>query len=296
MIKKIISIILTCFMIFSFAACSKNSNNENSSQDNQNTASNSSTTQHENVKKGVSGYQLNPPEDNDDVAIVHTTKGDICIRFFPEEAPKAVENFLTHAKNGYYNGLTFHRVIKNFMIQTGDPEGTGAGGESIWQKDFEDEFCDYLLNIPGSVAMANSGANTNGSQFFINQSNDVNPIDWEALQKTYDDLSAQLEEMKKEYTEQEIAQVINRYYNSFCNPSLMSQETKNIYEKYGGNYFLDGAFNTQRRGHTVFGQVYQGLDTVNIIAQVETDDNSKPKEEIKITSIEVMKYKDAKNK
>jgi peptidylprolyl isomerase len=101
-------------------------------------------------------------------AILKTTQGDIEIELREDLAPKAVENFSTHIKNGYYNGLIFHRVIKNFMIQTGDPTGTGRGGESIWGKTFEDEFKpNVIFNRAGIVAMANRGPNTNGSQFFI---------------------------------------------------------------------------------------------------------------------------------
>ncbi|KAI9145218.1 peptidyl-prolyl cis-trans isomerase cyp15 [Paraphysoderma sedebokerense] len=103
-------------------------------------------------------------------AIMHTTAGDIHIKLFPEHAPKAVENFVTHSKNGYYNGHLFHRVIKGFMIQTGDPSGDGTGGESIWGNDFEDEFTKALKHDrPYTVSMANAGPvqSTNGSQFFI---------------------------------------------------------------------------------------------------------------------------------
>ena len=102
------------------------------------------------------------------VAVVKTTQGEIEIELRPDLAPKAVENFITHSKNGYYNGLIFHRIIKNFMLQTGDPEGTGRGGESIWGKPFKDEFAaNAVFDKPGILAMANSGRNTNGSQFFI---------------------------------------------------------------------------------------------------------------------------------
>ena len=102
------------------------------------------------------------------VAVVETTQGSIQIELRPDLAPKAVENFVTHSKNGYYDGLIFHRVIKNFMLQGGDPTGTGRGGESIWKKAFEDEFSSKaLFDKPGVLAMANSGSNTNGSQFFI---------------------------------------------------------------------------------------------------------------------------------
>ncbi|MCJ1391136.1 hypothetical protein MMC18_003998 [Xylographa bjoerkii] len=100
-------------------------------------------------------------------AIIHTTYGDIHIRLFPEAAPKAVENFVTHSKNGYYNNTIFHRVIRKFMIQCGDPLGDGTGGESIWGKEFEDEFSTLKHDKAYTVSMANAGPNTNGSQFFI---------------------------------------------------------------------------------------------------------------------------------
>ena len=100
--------------------------------------------------------------------IIHTTYGDIWIKLYPEEVPRTVENFSTHAKNGYYDGIIFHRVIKGFMIQTGDPMGDGTGGESIWGGEFEDEFHRSLKHDrPFTVSMANAGPNTNGSQFFI---------------------------------------------------------------------------------------------------------------------------------
>jgi len=102
------------------------------------------------------------------VAVVETTQGKIEIELRPDLAPLAVENFITHSKNGYYNNLIFHRIIKNFMIQGGDPTGTGRGGESIWGKAFKDEFApNAVFDKPGILAMANAGANTNGSQFFI---------------------------------------------------------------------------------------------------------------------------------
>ncbi|WP_445478209.1 peptidylprolyl isomerase [Lysinibacillus irui] len=100
---------------------------------------------------------------------MNTTLGAIKIKLFPEHAPKTVENFLGHAKSGYYNGIIFHRVIQDFMIQGGDPTGTGMGGESIWGNSFEDEFSDQLFNLRGALSMANAGPNTNGSQFFIVQ-------------------------------------------------------------------------------------------------------------------------------
>ena len=101
-------------------------------------------------------------------AVIHTTLGDIHVQFFPNECPRTCENFSTHARNGYYDGIVFHRVIKNFMVQTGDPLGDGTGGQSIWGGEFEDEIVrDLRHDRPFTVSMANAGPNTNGSQFFI---------------------------------------------------------------------------------------------------------------------------------
>lgn len=99
--------------------------------------------------------------------ILHTNHGDISLVLFADEAPKTVANFVKHARDGYYDGVIFHRVIKDFMIQGGDPTGTGMGGESIYGGSFEDEFVPSLFNLYGSLSMANAGPNTNGSQFFI---------------------------------------------------------------------------------------------------------------------------------
>ncbi len=97
-----------------------------------------------------------------------TTQGTIEFRLFDEAAPKTCENFRTHVKNGYYDGVVFHRIIEEFMIQGGDPTGTGRGGESIWGRPFEDEcHADLKFDRPGLLAMANAGPGTNGSQFFI---------------------------------------------------------------------------------------------------------------------------------
>ena len=97
-----------------------------------------------------------------------TTQGSITFDLFADLAPKTCENFTTHCKNGYYNDVIFHRIIEKFMIQGGDPTGTGRGGESIWGKNFEDEYArDLQFDKAGILAMANAGPNTNGSQFFI---------------------------------------------------------------------------------------------------------------------------------
>lgn len=137
----------------------------------------------EDATKGRDAFNEKPPADEllaaSDVGksittslpeevIMHTNLGDIHMKLYPEECPKTVENFTTHCKNGYYDNLIFHRVIKGFMIQTGDPLGDGTGGQSIWGREFEDEFHKSLRHDrPFTVSMANAGPNTNGSQFFI---------------------------------------------------------------------------------------------------------------------------------
>ncbi|MFA5059307.1 MAG: peptidylprolyl isomerase [Candidatus Omnitrophota bacterium] len=104
-----------------------------------------------------------------DVKVVfETNQGNIVLKLYPDIAPKTVENFTGLVNKGYYDGIIFHRVIKNFMIQGGDPTGTGAGGESLWGGTFEDEFSKSVsFEKPGILAMANAGPGTNGSQFFI---------------------------------------------------------------------------------------------------------------------------------
>ena len=103
------------------------------------------------------------------IATIKTNHGDLRIKLFPEHAPKTVANFIALSKDGYYDGVIFHRIIKDFMIQGGDPTGTGMGGESIYGESFEDEFSEELYNVRGALSMANAGPNTNGSQFFIVQ-------------------------------------------------------------------------------------------------------------------------------
>jgi peptidylprolyl isomerase len=116
---------------------------------------------------------LHADEQNPHV-ILQTTQGNIELELYPDVAPLAVENFMTHIKNGYYNGIAFHRIIKDFMIQGGDPTESGRGGESIWKKPFKDEFKGKLFDKAGILAMANAGPYTNGSQFFITTS----PTPW----------------------------------------------------------------------------------------------------------------------
>ncbi|MGN0243164.1 MAG: peptidylprolyl isomerase [Lachnospiraceae bacterium] len=125
------------------------------------------TVESQAVKKSS---QFTKPKKGETIAVMQIKGyGNVSVKFFKKAAPKAVENFVTHAKEGYYDGLTFHRVIDSFMIQGGDPTGTGMGGESIWGEEFENECTDDLLVVRGSLCMANAGPDTNGSQFFIMQ-------------------------------------------------------------------------------------------------------------------------------
>ena len=188
------------------------------------------------------------PKAGETVAVFHTNHGDIAVRLFPEQAPKTVENFTTHAKNGYYDGLIFHRVINDFMIQGGDPTGTGCGGESIWGESFEDEFDMELRNYRGALSMANAGPNTNGSQFFIVQAKEV-PMQ----------LIGQMQKLADRGFPEEV--------------------TEN-YAQVGGTPHLDFR-------HTVFGQVYDGMDVVDAIAAVKTGAADKPVDPVIITGIDV---------
>ncbi|WEG72653.1 peptidylprolyl isomerase [Vagococcus intermedius] len=191
--------------------------------------------------------------DNESAVKMVTSEGTMTIKLFPELAPKAVENFMTHAKEGYYNKTKFHRVIKDFMIQGGDPKGTGVGGESIWQEEFAPEISNQLYHINGALAMARTNGDvsekTQGSQFYIVQNH----------QDTADGL------LIDDYPEK----IIEAYRN-------------------GGTPFLD-------KEYSVFGQVIEGLDVIDKIANVEVEADasggqpSKPKKDVTVKSIKIIK-------
>lgn len=191
--------------------------------------------------------QFQPASDGDLIYIIHTSHGDIEIRLFPDRAPKTVENFTTHADNGYYDNGVFHRVIKDFMIQGGDPTGTGRGGESIFGETFEDEFDAELRNFRGALSMANRGPGTNGSQFFL---------------VTVPQVPAEVIGQMKEIGVAE----------------GFSDEVIEAYEQHGGAYWLDGK-------HTVFGQIVGGMDVVDAISNLDTDAADRPKDEVTITGV-----------
>lgn len=165
---KLKKIMLTLTLLGSFALMSACGNNG------QTTTSSTKAKTTESSEVDLNSLELPQLEEGvkSDEALVEmkTTEGSIKMKLFPEQAPKAVENFLTHAKEGYYDGTTFHRVMEDFMIQGGDPKGDGTGGESIWGEGFETEPSKQLYNIRGAVSMARStDPKSNGSQFFIVQ-------------------------------------------------------------------------------------------------------------------------------
>ena len=238
--RKIPLLLLTVLLLVVLSACGKGTDNGQTNDVN---------GANDPEEKLVDYPQLSSKvADNEEVVVMNTTLGSIKIKLFPDIAPKTVENFLTHAKEGYYDGVIFHRVMDEFMIQGGDPTGTGAGGESIYGDSFEDEFSDSVFHFRGALAMANAGKNTNGSQFFI-------------VQKTVVDDASLHQEKELVYTD----------------------EILQAYEEMGGTPHLDHA-------HTVFGQVIEGMDTVDKIAKAEANE-TRPIEEIVIESIEILTEK-----
>ncbi len=263
MLKKITGVLIMCGILFTLPACGAEKD-----------ASLANTKIQ--TSKPV-GYQLERPTENEEIAVVKTNMGEFKIRFFPEAAPKAVENFKELSKKGYYDNVTFHRVIKDFMVQGGDPDGTGRGGESIWGKSFEDEFSDSLFNITGSLSMANAGPNTNGSQFFINNQSSAVFRGWDAFQQAYDVYKTN-------------PQAFTQKYGSTLDMSKITDEIKELYKNHGGSPNLDGYYNTEKKGHTVFGQVFEGMDVINKISDTQTDENDKPLNPVIIESIAIELY------
>ncbi|MDO5376067.1 MAG: peptidylprolyl isomerase [Staphylococcus rostri] len=184
-------------------------------------------------------------QDNEIKVVMHTNKGDMTLKLFPDIAPKTVKNFVELSKKGYYDGVTFHRVINDFMIQGGDPTATGMGGESIYGGPFEDEFSMQAFNIYGALSMANAGPGTNGSQFFIVQMKDI-PAQ----------MADQLED------------------------GGWPKEIAEAYREKGGTPWLD-------QKHTVFGQLIEGEDTLEDIANVRVGAQDKPMYDVVIESIDI---------
>jgi cyclophilin family peptidyl-prolyl cis-trans isomerase len=200
-----------------------------------------------------------PVEGEEIVVMTVKDYGDIKIKLFPELCPEGVENFVGLAKEGYYDGLTFHRVIEDFMIQGGDPNGNGTGGESIWGGQFDGGVTEGLYHFTGAIAYANSGStSTDGSQFYIV----TGPT-------SYDESTAQ------------------QYVEAYAQYGItMPQEAVDYYESQGGAWHLEGLSGN----YTVFGQVFDGLDVAEAISKASTDSSDKPEEDIIIEKVSVEEY------
>ncbi len=195
-----------------------------------------------------------PLQEGEEIAIVTTSMGEFRVRFFPEVAPLAVENFKQLATSGRYNNTIFFRVINNFMIQGGDTTNTGSGFDSFNGGTFADEFSEQALHLRGALCMANQGTpNTNGCQFYVVQAPQ------EAL---VSNIWTQLREK------------MDRVY-----PDAI----KVLYQTYGGCPWLDFSY-------TVFGQVYEGMDVVDAIAAVPTNEQDKPDTDVVVQSVTLSTY------
>lgn len=180
--RKFASLFVILALIFVLTGCANNDVQNTNTNNVSNTSKSTNTTNTNKEEESLDNTdyalaaekQMSMPEEGEQIAIFHIKDyGEVKVKFFEEVAPKAVENFITHAQEGYYDGVIFHRVINEFMVQGGDPEGTGTGGESIWGKGFEEELSYELVPYRGSLCMASRGTGTSslGSQFFITQSN-----------------------------------------------------------------------------------------------------------------------------
>ena len=214
--------------------------------------------------------QLDPPVKGESIAVMETSMGTITFRFFPQYAPKAVENFTTLVSQGYYDGLKFHRVVNGFMIQSGDPNGDGTGGQSIWGQGFGLETTPSLRNIRGALSMANTGqANSNGSQFFVVQAKTLDA-------QTQSDFTSLLDKQDQKMSDGTLV------------GDIYPTRLLNSYIQNGGVPALDG-------GYTVFGQVIGGMDVVDAIAAVPVQANSQgeqsqPVSDVTITKVTMSTY------
>lgn len=205
---------------------------------------------------GLGGEKLNvksdevqfaQPQTGDTVAEIVTDKGTIKVLLFPQYAPKAVKSFTVLADGGYYNGITFHRVVEDMLVQSGSFDGTASGGKSAWELEFDDEFSDRLHHYNGALSMANHGEDTNGSQFFFVTA-PIGKISDETLQRMTD--------------------------------AQWRTEVADAYKQAGGLPSLDWRY-------TVFGQIYEGLDVAYAISRVKADENGVPEKDVIIESVTV---------
>jgi len=278
MIKKIFSVVgLLC--LGGLVACQANAATDGNPTGSPAGSPTAMVDQRTVVGTDLDVLQAELPQVGDTLVILHTSMGDVTIRMFPDEAPMAYENFVTHAQNGYYDGTIFHRVIQDFMVQGGDPEGTGMGGESIWGTGFGPEFSWNLRHFRGALAMAQSAMpNSIGSQFYIvhNSSLDPGTINFlEEFREYQDLLLGQDEDGTDVYVS-----------------DLFSNAMIDAYLQFGGTPHLDLATGALQGtgGHTVFGQVVEGMDIVDLIATTAVDSGDRPLTDIIIESTTVLTY------
>ena len=195
--------------------------------------------------------QLAGPQTGDTIAVFETDKGTFKAVLYEKYAPLAVENFIALAKSDYYKDLLFHRVVDNFVVQTGDPTGTGKGGESASGSAFKNEVCPELHHFTGALGMANAAADLNMSQFYIVCENAVSADTVTAMEGLADD--------------------------------GYPAEVVEAYKKLGGQPSLDYRY-------TVFGQVYEGLDVIEKIAAVKVDADNRPVKDVKLISVTIDVY------
>jgi len=218
----------------------------------------------------VQTLQLSPLTPGEELAILHTNHGDITLRFFPDEAPLAVENFTTHARNGFYDGLIFHRVDPDFMIQGGCPLGTGGAGESIWGGTFGLERSFNLHHFRGAVGTAHRGPGTIGSQFYIVQNTSLDAgyaQFFEFLQESVDEIAGEFSDGR------------HIYVRDVHPPEALAH-----FINYGGAPWLDWRWNMAGYGHTIFAHVVDGMDAVDSIALTPAE-SERPLEDVIILSI-----------
>ena len=228
--------------------------------------------------------QLTPLVPGEELAILHTNKGDITIRFFPEEAPMAVENFTTLAREGFYDGLIFHRVIPGFMIQGGCPEGTGFGGHTIWDgAPFHLEPSFNLRHFNGALAMAHAGPGTIRSQFYIVQNQQLSP----GFIVQFEDYLVNLDELIGGFSDG------TRLYLG----DVYTEESLRHFINYGGTPSLDWFWSRDRNGfpdpnvaHPVFAHVVSGMEVVDAIANVPRTAQDRPHDNMIIEHISFFIY------
>lgn len=271
--KKHVALVLAAALMLFTAGCSKSEPNASGEQNGNSESNVSSETDGDNLVDTNIILQAQMPKEGDEIAVITTSEGVIKLQFYPEEAPKAVENFKALAKSDYYKDVIFHRVIQGFMIQGGDPTGTGTGGESSFGEDFEDEISPALHFYRGALAMANKGPNTNGSQFFIVQNEKVAEQGVQAIRETRDG-------------SKEVGITLGEDFYTL--DKIFPDSVLDYYTEHGGSIELEYIFGNP---YTIFGQVFEGMDVVDKIAAVEVDGkNHKPLNDVVIEKVEIVNY------